>query len=156
MFWSRFAVFFLCAIVGPFTYIMARFKPFGHSDRVTVGFMGAVALIILGIGVCILIKFYLAGMKTRYSLIKQIVEGVYKVILPTVAALLVCYFFKQYMEQLTECLYVLLPFEAVAIVVNPLPKWAFENNVEGIGEITDKVFSKVRPIKVQKVEEEKK
>lgn len=118
--------------------------------------MGAVAIIILGIGVCILIKFYLAGMKTRYSLLKQVVEGIYKIVLPTVAALLVVHFFKTYTEQLTEMLWVLLPFEAVAIVVNPLPKWAFDNNVEGIGEITDKIFGKVRPLKVQKVEEDKK
>lgn len=142
----------MTAIVGPFTYIMARFKPFEKSTTVSVGFAGAIALIVLAVGICVLIKFYLAGMKTRYSFVKQIVEGVYKIILPTVGLLLVCFFFKKYMEQLTEILYVLLPFEAVAIVVNPLPKWAFDNNVDGIGEITDKVLSKTK-INVKHVED---
>ena len=41
-----------------------------------------------------------------------------------------------------EALYVIIPCEFVAIIVNPLPKWCFENNVDGIVEIADKILSK--------------
>ena len=38
-----------------------------------------------------------------------------------------------------EALYVIIPCEAIAIVINPFPKWCFDNNIDGIGEILDKV-----------------
>lgn len=40
---------------------------------------------------------------------------------------------------LKEALYVIIPCEAVGIVLNPFPKWCFENNIEGLGEIFDKI-----------------
>lgn len=40
---------------------------------------------------------------------------------------------------LKEALYVIIPCETVGIVLNPFPKWCFENNIEGLGEIFDKI-----------------
>lgn len=148
----RLIVTFLVGIATPIIYVLARFKPFSMKETVSVGFAGVVAIAILGIAVCFLIKFYLEGVKTKYSLLKQILQGIYRVVIPTAGALAICYVFKTYISQLIEILLVLLPCEIVAIVVNPLPKWAFDNNVEGMGEIADKIFGKVK-INVKKEEE---
>jgi len=41
---------------------------------------------------------------------------------------------------LKEFLLVTIGCESVAIVVNPFPKWCFENNIEGLVEIGDRIF----------------
>ena len=144
VFITRLVATFMFAVVGPITYILARFKPFDYSEHLSIGFAGIVAIIIFGVAVCVLIKYYLAGMKAKFNMTKQILEGIYRILVPIAAALAICYVARTYINQLIEIFAVLIPFEAVAIVVNPLPKWAFENNVDGIGEITDKVFSRVK------------
>ena len=96
-----------------------------------------------------MIKYYLDGMKTKYSMVKQILIGVIRVLLPITAVLLFAIWFKgkaewivENMNVLIEVLGVILASETIAIIVNPLPKWAFNNNVEGLVEITDKILHK--------------
>ena len=92
--------------------------------------------------ISVLIKFYLDGMKTKYSLAKQILQGIIKLILPLVLALSIVIWLGDNVVMIKEALYIIIPCELVAIVVNPLPKWCFENNVEGISEIADKILNK--------------
>lgn len=92
--------------------------------------------------VSVLIKFYLDGMKTKYSLVKQILEGVIKLILPLSLFLIIIIWLGDNIDMIKEALYVIIPCELVAIVVNPLPKWCFDNNIEGISEIADKILHK--------------
>lgn len=96
-----------------------------------------------------LIKYYISGLKTRYSRIKQVLEGFIKVIIPILILLGLVIWFKVEAEWilsqtniLIELLLVFLVSEGIAIVINPLPKWAFDNNVEGLSEIADKIFNK--------------
>ena len=97
---------------------------------------------ILGITIKILISFYLEGMKTKYSIWKQIITGVSKLILPLLTLLVLLVWLKDNIGLLIETLAVLIPCELIAIIINPLPKWCFYNNVEGIGEIADRIFAK--------------
>ena len=92
--------------------------------------------------VSVLIKFYLEGMKCKYSLFKQILQGVIKLILPLTLLLVSLIWLGDNVNMIKEALYVIIPCEFVAIVVNPLPKWCFDNNIEGISEIADKILSK--------------
>ena len=89
-----------------------------------------------------LIVFYLDGMKTRYSYIKQIVEGFSKVLLPLVILLITMFLIKDNVTMIIESLIVIIGCETVAIFINPLPKWAFDNNVTGLGEIYDRITRK--------------
>ena len=80
---------------------------------------------------------------------KQILEGTIKVVLPIAFILVAVIWFKSKLEWITsnvnlliEILAIVLGCETIAVVVNPLPKWAFNNNVEGLVEITDKIFHK--------------
>lgn len=92
--------------------------------------------------ITVLIKFYLDGMKTKYSWFKQVLEGVIKLILPLTLVLLIFLWLGDNIKMVKEALYIIIPCELVAICVNPLPKWCFDNNVEGMGEIADKIFHK--------------
>lgn len=69
-----------------------------------------------------------------------------KVVLPLLFILVVAVIFKSKMSWIEEninlfieAIGIILLCESVAIVINPLPKWAFDNNIDGIIDIADKI-----------------
>lgn len=140
----RFVAFILFAFVAPIGHIIGKYKPFNYTETLSVGFAGLVIIAILLVGLKFLVEFYLDGVKTKYSLVKQIVSGFTKVILPMciVAALVIV--LAKYAEQVLSICIVLIPCEMIAVVVNPLPKWAFDNNIEGLTKITEKILDVVQ------------
>lgn len=94
----------------------------------------------------VLIKTYLDGCKTKFTYLAQILKGVLKVVLPLLFILVVAVIFKSKMSWIEEninlfieAIGIILVCESVAIVINPLPKWAFDNNIDGIIDIADKI-----------------
>lgn len=144
-FWIRFAIFFSVAFLAPIAYLTIKYQLFQptSSQGVRIGFWGIVVIGILLCAVAVLIKFYIEGMKTKWSWAKQIIEGFVKLILPLCFILFVLIWLGDNINLLKEALYVIIPCEAVGVCVNPLPKWAFDNNVEGIGDIAESIFKRV-------------
>lgn len=145
-FWIRLAIFLAVAFAVPMVYLIIRYNLFSvnvSSNRV-IGFWGVVVIGILACSLMVLVKFYLEGMKCKWSWTKQILEGFIKLIVPLVVLLVVFVWLGDNVVQIKEALYVTIPCEAVAVCVNPLPKWAFDNNVEGIGDIAESVFKRVK------------
>ncbi len=144
---TRLILFLMFSLIAPITYISIRCKLFSTKTTISVWF-----IIVLGVVLAIvslIIKYYLDGMKTKYSIFKQILEGFIKVILPITFVLISVVWFKSKMEWIVsnvnlmiEILSIILGCEVIAVIVNPLPKWAFENNVDGLVQITDKIFHK--------------
>lgn len=118
---------FLCfALVIPMIYLTIRFNLFTVTKTRSLWALIVVALFLGVAGV--LIKYYLDGMKAKYSLLKQILEGFVKVILPLIIALACTIFIYLKAESILnnmtlfiEALCVIICCEAVAIVINPLP-----------------------------------
>lgn len=140
IFYTRMASFLLFAIIIPCAYLITRFHLFTQTSAMQIGIWGVICIGIIFGSISVLVKFYLDGMKYKYSYFKQIVSGLIKIILPLGILLLICTWLKDNMNELIEVIYVLIPCEIGAIFLNPLPKWCFDNNVEGIGEIYDKVI----------------
>lgn len=140
----RFVFFILFAFVAPIGHILGKYQPFNYTEKLSVGFAGLVIIAILLLGLKFLVEFYLNGVKTKYSLVKQIVSGFTKLILPMCIVAGLVLVLAKYAEQVLSICVVLIPCEMIAIVVNPLPKWAFENNVEGLANITEKVLDMVQ------------
>lgn len=65
-----------------------------------------------------------------------------RLILPLTLLLVILIWLGDNVNMIKESLYIIIPCELVAIVVNPLPKWCFDNNVEGLSEIADKILNK--------------
>lgn len=122
--------------------MIVRFHLFQTTTKLQVGLAGIVVIGIMMAVISVLIKFYLEGMKCKYSLLKQILEGIIRLILPLVLLLVILIWLGDNVVMIKESLYVIIPCEMVAIVVNPLPKWCFDNNVEGLSEIADKILNK--------------
>ena len=134
--------FLVFALIGPITYLIVRFDLFTTTSSLQIGLWGVIVFIILVATVGVLIKFYLDGMKTKFTLFKQIVSGFSKLILPLAVVLVLLTWLKDNIDLVIESLYVLIPCESVAIVINPLPKRAFDNNVEGAGAMLDSLLGK--------------
>lgn len=135
-------LFCLFSIVIPITYLTIRFNLFQVNSRLQIGLWGIIVIGILVGGLSVLVKFYLEGMKTKYSLLKQILQGIIKLILPLLLVLVILVFLKDNIILVIEALVIIIPCELVAIVINPFPKWCYDNNVDGIAAIADKILRK--------------
>ena len=135
-------LFCLFSIVIPITYLTIRFNLLQVHSQLQIGLWGIIVIGILVGGLSVLVKFYLDGMKTKYSLLKQILQGIIKLILPLLLVLVILVFLKDNIILVIEALVIIIPCELVAIVVNPFPKWCYDNNVDGIVAIVDKILRK--------------
>ena len=142
---TRLSLFLLFSLVAPLTYISIRCQLFSVKTSVSVWFIIVIGIVLAVVS--LIIKYYLDGMKTKYSILKQILEGTIKILLPLVFTLIAVVWFKTKLEWiinnvnlLIEILGVVIGCEIIGIIVNPLPKWAFENNVDGLAQITDKIL----------------
>ena len=138
----RMTLFLLFSLIIPSVYLIIKFDLFHATERLKIG-IAEIIIIAIFIGVLtVLIKYYIDGLKTKYSMLKQILQGIIKLILPLGLFLLIIIFMQNNIDIIKQALYILIPCEFIAIIVNPLPKWCFDNNVEGMSEIFDKVVRK--------------
>lgn len=142
-------MFLVFSLVAPATYLAIRYNLFTKVTKTTLSFWAIVIIAIILSVVGVMIKYYIGGLKTRFSFLKQLLEGLVKVILPIAMILIVAIVFKHNAEIIVsklnlviESISIILGCELIAICVNPLPKWAFDNNVEGITEIANKILQK--------------
>ena len=138
----RMTLFLLFSLVAPCIYLIVRFNLFKADNRLKIGIAEIIVIGIFLSVLVVLIKYYLDGLKTKYSMVKQILQGVIKLILPLCLFLAIIIFLQNNVDIIKQALYVIIPCEFIAIIVNPLPKWCFDNNVEGMGEIFDKIVRK--------------
>ena len=74
----RLIAFLMAALVLPCIYLAIRFNLF--KSKMAISIWGIIIIGLILIVVSAMIKFYLAGMKTKWSYLKQILEGFIKVI----------------------------------------------------------------------------
>lgn len=140
LFYIQLALFLIFFIILPLTYTIIKYKPFQMVQKTKIGIAELIVCIMVFVLVSLFIKFYLDGMKTKWSWFKQILLGILKVILPMLILYLIVFILKDHTDVLLDVLTITIPSELIAIIVNPLPKWAFDNNVDGLGIIVDKIF----------------
>ena len=90
-FWIQFAIFASVSFLVPMVYLIVRYNLFQPTTTtgVSIGFWGIVVIGILMCAVAVLVKFYLEGMKTKWSWAKQVIEGFVKLVLPLLFVLFV-------------------------------------------------------------------
>lgn len=131
---------FLATSLAPVVYLIVRFNLFQTKTMFQLNLWSVIAIIILGSVLSVIGYYCVAALKTKYYWWKQIVSGFVKVIVPLLIAYAGVSWLADNIKMLQEFLLITLACEAVAIVVNPFPKWCFDNNIEGLVEISDKIF----------------
>ena len=126
VFWSRFVAWSMFACVLPFVFIVWRFDLFKTISKIQIGGWGILAIIIVIFFVFTIIRYVKMAFRGHYSLTGQILGGICKIIIPLVSFYLVLYSAKSNVDLLMQVIGCVTICEAVAIPLNPLPKWAYD------------------------------
>lgn len=131
----RLILFTLLACVLPFVFIAWRYQIFKVSK---VSFTGWG---LLGFIIVLVFTLYIARAMNKikkWSMFKQCFLGALKILVPLIA----CYVFltsiKTSIDLFLQVLIVVVICEAIAIPINPLPKWQFDNNIDLLDSIINK------------------
>ena len=126
VFWLRFVFWSLFACILPFLFIAWRYERFGKVGQFQLSGWGIIGIIIVFVFALTVIKYIKLALSARYTLIGQILGGFCKIILPLLTVLAILKSIKDNIDVAMTVLSVVTVCQAVAIPLNPLPKWAYE------------------------------
>lgn len=138
IFWARMVGWALFSCILPIITFSVKFglfdKPEPKVDSLgNVIESASISLNGWGLISCALIGFAASAVVTEiiaahpdYSLTKQCLLGFKKTILPLLIGFFICMFINNVVTHIMFCLATLVICQAVAIVLNPLPKWRYE------------------------------
>ena len=109
----------------PVAFIAWRYDLFRKAGDVQLSGLGIIGIIIIIAFVYVLAKYIKAGM-FEWSMTKQIISGVIKVLLPLGGLLGLLMGIRSSLDYFIQALSCVILCEAMAIPVNPFPKWVYE------------------------------
>ncbi len=125
-FWIRFIAWITCSLIIPITFINFRYGLFRQVSKVSVSGWCLFVGVIFFVFSIILVRYVLHSKK--YSYLKQILKGVVSLILPLGFVIYCLYCSRDTIEQLIQVLCVCCLSWTVAIFVNPMPKWTYDQS----------------------------
>ena len=146
-FWIRFAIYALFGGLLPALFLIIRFDLFYENSSISTTGWGMVCIILLCAFLLTLSKSIKKGLP--YSLWVQIINGVTKILIPVLGAILIIYFLQDSVKELLQFLIVVFVCELVAIPVNPFPKWIHINK---LNEKEESLYSVLKRVKNEKEE----
>lgn len=116
---------FSCA--APVCFIGWRYDLFKEAGSLQLSGWGLFGVVIIVAFLYTVIKYIQAGF-SEWSMTKQIINGVLKILLPIAAVLAVCIGIRSQLDYFIQSLCCVLICEAAAIPINPFPKWVYEKS----------------------------
>lgn len=144
---------FISLALAPAIYLIVKFSLFKPKEMVEINLWLILALIVFAAVLSVLIYYCVSALKTKYFWWKQILVGFAKVILPLTVLYAALTWMSENVDLLKEFILITILCEGGAIVVNPFPEWCFNNNVDGLAEIADKVFHREQEQNAEEQEE---
>lgn len=139
---------FSCVI--PVIFIGWRYDLFNKVGGLQLSGWGLIAIIIIFAFLYAMVKYIRAGF-VEYSMLKQIVNGLVRVVIPLGALLCICISLRNNVEVFIQALSCVLVSEVIAIPINPFPEWVYKKSKGRFESAVDYMASKFYP----KKEEEK-
>lgn len=143
-FWIRFGIWFALAVLAPLGYIFFSYDIFVSAGSKKLSGWGIIAVCFACVMLMSIIHSAKKGMPNG-SMPKQCLDG-YTLLLPILFIILLIEITKDKIQSFEEFLIFMVICEAVAVPINPMPKWAAENNMKTIstvvGETVKKLFKK--------------
>lgn len=130
-FWIRLPLYALFLFIIPAVFLIIRFKLFQKINSINIGGWGIVTILLVSFGFIKLMKEAKKGLPFCY--LNQIITGLTKVVVPLLVLTVIIYLGKDSINHILQFLYVLIPCQFIAILLNPIPKWAYENKLEEDG-----------------------
>ena len=140
IFWSRMVGWMIMSCVIPIVTFSVKFGLFNkttvktdslgnviESASTSLNGWGLVSCAIIGFTISTIIKEVLDAYP-QYSLAKQCLTGFRKTVLPLLIGFFICLFINGVIQHIMFCLGTLAACQAVAIPLNPLPKWKYDKS----------------------------
>lgn len=125
---ARAAAWAMFSCVLPVVFIGWRYDLFGKkASSLSLTGWGMFAIIIITVFVYVVVKYIRAGFPD-WSMAKQIISGIIKVLLPIGAILALCAGIRVNMDYFIQALSCVLICEAIAIPINPFPEWVWNKS----------------------------
>jgi hypothetical protein len=140
-FWTRFSLYAVIGLIIPIVFLIWRFQLFKKvsTNGIAIGGWGVVVFIIFVVFFSSMLKAIKKGLP--FSLTTHVITCIVKVTIPLLIATFVVYFLQDFTTELFQVLCVLLVCETAASIVNPLPQWAHEHQVDAENMRIKSVFS---------------
>lgn len=135
--WATFACVLPVAFIG---WRYDLFKKVGSLQLSGWGMIGVAIVFAFGLA---LVKYVKAGF-SEWSMAKQILSGIAKVLLPLGALLALCVGIRDSLDYFIQAIGCVLMCEAVAIPLNPFPKWVYEKTQGRFESAVDFVASRLQ------------
>ena len=139
-FWIRFGIWFALAVVAPFAYIFHEYGLFRDSSPRRLSGWGIIAIIFVAIMMMAILRQARQGMP-KGSMVRQCIDG-YSLLVPIIVVILIIEVTKDKIEGFERFLIFMVACEAIAVPINPMPKWGAINNVEFLSGIFEKFWRK--------------
>lgn len=138
IFWARMVGWIIASCVIPIITFSVKFGLFTknveqtdslgnvvESSSVSLNGWGIISCLVIGFTISKVIKEVIAAYP-KYCLAKQCLSGFVKTVLPLAIGFFMCVFLDGVIHHVMFCLGVLAVCQAIAIPLNPLPKWRYE------------------------------
>lgn len=126
IFWARFALWVVFSLVAPIGFINYRYGLFVKVSSVSLSGWALFVGVVIFVFSIILVKYILHSRK--YSYTKQIIKGAVSLIMPLLFVIYVLYASRETINQLLQTLSFCTLSWSVAICINPMPKWTYEQS----------------------------
>ena len=139
----RLASYVLLGLIIPIGFLAWRFELFNKVTKISFSVWGLVAIITAIVFILGLFKGLRKGMKQGIA--KQAIDTICKVTIPLIIVAVAFDWMSGFSKEFVQFLIVLIISETAAGIVNPIPQWCFENNIEqtkGIIETVVEIFNK--------------
>lgn len=142
IFWTIFAA------ILPFAFIAWRYQIFTTESKIKLTGWGFIAILIVVIFATTLVRYIYKGLKPGIA--KQCISGFVSLIIPLILLYLLINSIESNIHLFKQALCCVILCEAIALPINPFPKWLAERQQENSKEKTetlsdifwDKFFSK--------------
>lgn len=134
-------VLFSCVI--PVLFIGYRYDLFKKAGELQLSGWGLIALVIVFVFCITFVKYIKSGM-TEWSMLKQVLNGVGKVIIPLMGLLCVIMAISSNIKYFEQALCCVIICEAIAIPINPFPQWIYKKTNGKLESTLDFLANKIK------------
>lgn len=141
----RLVLYIIFGAVIPFAFLIWRFDLFSTKE-------GKAAIVASGwglIAICFLAIFFIKMLKAIrkgmiFSVYTQIIDAITKTFIPLLIIIAVIYFVGNIQKELFQFLIVLFICNIPAKIIDPIPRWAYENKIEEASIGISKIISSIK------------
>ena len=142
VFIARVILFCIFGCILPFVFIAWRFQIFSNGGGVSLTGWGVIGILIVFFFILYCLKILKNSIP--FSMTYQILSGTIKVILPLILLLLLVNALEDSIRQFKQVLIIVIGCEAIAIVVNPFPKYMHDKGIEKAENLMDMFITKFK------------